>query len=176
MKKLLTIIMFCGGCYGYAQKTPPHAASTQAWTFGNSSLMWSDAIHVPECNKETFEESLTKPQCRSYTSGTSTWYYYNWLYVNANAATLCPQPWRVPTRSDFDALVGVTTSSALADAWVYGGAASGGSMSNPSFAYYWSSTVYPSDTNFAYYLLYYSGNLNVIAYNKYYGFQVRCVK
>jgi uncharacterized protein (TIGR02145 family) len=46
-----------------------------------------------------------------------------------------------------------------------------------SQAYYWSSTEYSGLTYYAYYLLYYSGNLYVYSNaDKYYGFQVRCVK
>jgi hypothetical protein len=43
-----------------------------------------------------------------------------------------------------------------------------------TFAYYWSSTVH--DSNGAYRLYYYSGNLSVTVDSKFYGFQVRCVK
>jgi uncharacterized protein (TIGR02145 family) len=86
-------------------KTPPHAASTQTWVIksadGSINQTWSDAIHIPECNKKTFEDSYTTTECRSYTSGNNTWYYYNWSYVNAKAAVLCPSPWRVPTPDDF---------------------------------------------------------------------------
>jgi hypothetical protein len=39
---------------GYAQTTPRYAASTQTWTFGEQ--IWSDAIHIPECNKTDFIE------------------------------------------------------------------------------------------------------------------------
>ncbi|MDR2358676.1 MAG: fibrobacter succinogenes major paralogous domain-containing protein [Prevotellaceae bacterium] len=103
MKTLLTILMLCGVCCGYAQNTPPHAASTETWTVGKQT--WSDAIHMPECNKETFELSLTAPQCRSYTTLLDMkYYYYNWPYVKASAAKLCPSPWRVPSYDDFKKL------------------------------------------------------------------------
>jgi hypothetical protein len=69
--------------------TPPYAASTLIWTFGEQQ--WSDAIRIPACNKtSSFTDSYTEPQCRSYTSGTNTWYYYNWPYVVANPSTMCP--------------------------------------------------------------------------------------
>jgi uncharacterized protein (TIGR02145 family) len=159
-----------------APKVPCHAASTNTWSYGSQT--WSDAIHIPACNKPSFTESYTDPHCRSYTSGTNTWYYYDWPYVNQNAATLCPSPWRVPTSSDFSTLVSATNYSTLINAWGYGGYAYGSygsSMADVSMrAYYWSSTQY--NTNDAYTLHYVSGGLNVTSVNKYYGFQVRCVK
>ena len=95
MKTIVTIIMLCGVLGGYAQTTPPYAASTKTWTFGEQT--WSDAIHIPECNKSSFTERYYETQCRSYTQGANTWYYYNWLYVNKHAARLCHSPWRVPS-------------------------------------------------------------------------------
>jgi hypothetical protein len=65
MKKSLTIIMLCGFISCYAQNTPPYAASAQTWTFGNQT--WSDAIHMPGCNKESLID-LYDPDCCSYTT------------------------------------------------------------------------------------------------------------
>ena len=161
--------------YNESSDTPPHAASTGTWTFGKQT--WSDAIRIPECNKSSFADSNTDPQCRSYTQDGNTWYYYNWPYVNKHAATLCPSPWRVPAEADFEILSGNTNGAALSNAWGYGGYANGSSMSSVSSnATYWSSTQVSSNTNYAYYLLYGSGGLYVNFTNEYYGFQVRCVK
>jgi hypothetical protein len=77
---------------------PQYAASTKTWRVG--SQVWSDAIRIPACNKEAFTSSTATTQCRSYTSGTSTWYYYNWVYVDENQNTLCPSPWHVPSREE----------------------------------------------------------------------------
>jgi hypothetical protein len=116
MKNLLTILMLCGVCCAYAQNTPPHAASTRTWSVGIQT--WSDAIHIPDCNKMNEMNSLTVPQCRSYTEGANTWYYYNWPYVIANADLLCPIPWHVPTSSDLDILRrGKYTALELAITW-----------------------------------------------------------
>jgi hypothetical protein len=172
---LLAAIMVFAGCdKDENATTPPLAASPQTWTFGEQT--WSDAIQCPECNKETFEDSYTDPQCRSYTENEKTWYYYNWAYVSQNAATLCPSPWRVPTKEDFDVLVSNTTYSVLISAWGYGGSISdwlGGVVSPGSFAHYWSSTE--SDVG-AYSLRYASYDLDVGNHSYYLGFQVRCVK
>lgn len=155
---------------------PPYAASTKTWTFGSSTLTWSDAIHCHECDRESFTESYTDPQCRSYTSGTTTWYYYNWPYVDVNKEKLCPSPWRVPSWEDFLELMGNTSASRLIAEWGYGGYADGSSMSNVStVAYYWSSTE--DRTDHAYYLYYYSSLIPTESYyNEHFGYQIRCVK
>jgi hypothetical protein len=154
---------------------PFYAAGTQTWTFGASTLVWSDAIHIPDCNKSDFTDSYTEPHCRSYTDGANTWYYYNWPYVNANKSTMCPSPWRVPTKEDFDLLADNASNSDLVAAWGYGGSADSTFVSEMSiFAYYWSATE--SDSAFADELNYYSGGLGTNIASKFYGDQVRCVK
>jgi hypothetical protein len=158
-----------------ALTTPPNAASTQTWVFGEQT--WSDAIQIPDCNKTDFTNDYNNPQCRSYTSDKLR-YYYNWAYVNQNAATLCPSPWRVPSQADFNMLVSNTTASTLHSDWGFGGyCMSSGSVSyQGTSAYYWSSTENSSSTNNAYFLSYTSS----IFYSqdntyKNSGLQVRCV-
>jgi hypothetical protein len=157
-----------------AANVPTYAASTQTWTFG-STLVWSDAIQIPDCNKSSFTTSDTDPHCRSYTLGDNTWYYYNWAYVNTNAATLCPQSWHVPTYTDFGALSATPDRSILPAAWGYGGYVRGSNVDDvDSHGIYWGSTpngcCYASSLNFV------LGGL--ILYESYldYGFQVRCVQ
>jgi hypothetical protein len=177
MKTIVTIIMLCGVLGGYAQTTPRYAASTKTWTFGEQT--WSDAIRIPECNKSSFADSNTDPQCRSYTQDGKTWYYYNWPYVNKHAARLCPSPWRVPTATDFETLSGYTDVSALSDAWGYGGITNSTSVYGTGSAIrYWSSQEFSSFTNGAYYLHSYTDGSVGLLYDglKRYGFQVRCVK
>jgi hypothetical protein len=155
--------------------TPPYAASTETWVFGGQT--WSDAIHIPECSSPSFEDSDSEPQCRSYTSGTTTWYYYNWAYVNQNASKLCPSPWHVPAQEDFETLTHSTDRNTLSALWGYGGYARSSSMEYVStVAYYWSSTQSSSNTNSACHLEYTSGGLYVSYAPKLVGFQVRCVK
>jgi hypothetical protein len=89
---------------------PPHAASSKTWKFGNQT--WSDVIQIPECNKETFEASYTTPQCYC-----NSGYLYNWVYVNTNAYTLCPNPWRVPSDSDLRALIATVPYQELVEHW-----------------------------------------------------------
>jgi hypothetical protein len=173
MKKIFTIIMLCGVVGSYAQNTPPNAANTIIWVIGEQS--WSAAIRMPECNKDTFDDSYTDPQCRSYTEEGKTWYYYNWAYVNANKERMCPSPWRVPTIADMETLESNSNENALIDAWGYGGSAGGGSVSvnSDENAVYWSSE---GGTVFATLLIYNNDALFVYVDYKSHGVQVRCVK
>jgi hypothetical protein len=156
------------------ENAPSYAASKKVWVFGEQ--VWSDAVRCPDCNKDALEDSYTAPRCRSYTSDEKTRDYYNWAYVDANKEEMCPSPWRVPTKKDFDVLVSNTASSTLIDAWGYGGYADGKSVYHLNTdANYWSSTE--DSNNNAFYLYYReSGSMNVTSYKKNQGYQVRCVK
>jgi uncharacterized protein (TIGR02145 family) len=173
-----------------ARVAPPYAASSQIWVIGDQS--WSDAIHVPECNKDDFGDNTISPLCRSYTHQETTYYYYNWPYAGQNGDVLCPAPWRVPTKDDFIALdvaLGGNGTNRMEDTeWVivnyintWGGAFGGlvygvGSTFNQGAgAYYWSSEE--SNANYAYYLNFNTSSVVTQNYDgKNYGFQVRCVK
>jgi hypothetical protein len=149
-----------------SNKTPPYAASAQMWTFGSQT--WSDAIHIPECNKSGFPVSNTDPQCRSYTADGATWYYYNAPYVDTYAAKLCPSPWRVPTYEDFDGLIANFTAMDKINAWGFGGYASGNSMYNVNtYAYY-------KGTGQAWYWHGYDDTVHDVYKST--GMQVRCVR
>jgi hypothetical protein len=153
--------------------TPPLAASTQIWTFGDQ--IWSDAIRVPECNKTDFTDSNADPHCRNHTDNDKTWYYYNWPYVHQNADVLCPSPWHVPSASEFITLANNTNAMTLINEWGYGGYAQGSEVGAFTNADYWSSTEY-SITHYAQYLVYHNYFISVVTDFKHFGFQVRCVK
>jgi hypothetical protein len=148
MKKILTIaaltLLIVGGCNKNNEKEEsdemtPRPASTQTWTFGDQ--IWSDVIQVPACDKSDFMESVTSPDCRSYTSGSTTWYYYNWPYVIANQDKMCPAPWRVPSSVDFQHLAGNPSSQTLPTAWGLPGLIVGSEIRLVgSDAYLWSTT------------------------------------
>ncbi|MDR2358423.1 MAG: DUF4988 domain-containing protein, partial [Prevotellaceae bacterium] len=109
--------------------TPPYAASSQIWSFGDSQFIWSDAIQMPDCDKVDFKNSTTEPQCRSYTDEEAAdKSYYNRVYVNENNASMCPSPWRTPTTSDFDELVKSVGANTVFDNWRVRGSAAEGAM------------------------------------------------
>ena len=157
-----------------AAAPPPNAASTTTWTFG--AQQWSDAINIPACNKSDFTSSNTTPSCRSFNgTGTNgaTYYYYNWAYVNANKATLCPAPWRVPTKTDLEAVASSATASVLLQIWPKRGwVNSGDTPCCPDVVREWSQTEDSSDNAWAFY----NDGYTVGSRGKNYGFSVRCVK
>jgi hypothetical protein len=153
---------------------PTFAASNKIWTFGDQ--VWSDAIRIPECNKTSFEDSYTDPQCRSYTEQGGTWYYYNWPYVNAHAARLCPSPWRVPTKVDLNTLVEATTYVVIIDAWGCGGLIDrAGDPTSRNTGYYWSSDIVREKV-YACNLEFSPGSYSTDGSEFASGMQVRCVK
>jgi hypothetical protein len=169
-----------GGCTnatasGTITVVPQYAASTRTWVYGG--LTWSDAIRIPDCKNTSFTDSYTIANCRSYTSGTNTWYYYNWTYVNQNASTLCSSPWRVPTQTDAVALANSgQTYSTLSNVWGFGGSFTAwAGITQPTTEHVlWTTTNVNTYTAYEFEMK--NSKLSVIAYDKYCGYQVRCVK
>ena len=197
MKTIVTIIMLCGVLGGYAQTTPRFAASTKTWTVGKQT--WSDAIRIPECNKNSYRSRETDPECCSYAKDGNTRYYYNWRYVQMHATHLCPAPWRVPDHDDFctlfKPLTGQTTScdsarvkdsTVCAALWRQWGAEFGGEVQwdnqeweEPTIVY--SIGGYRAYTPYKKYTLVWQYDLNYHLCGMIYepntkAFQVRCVK
>jgi uncharacterized protein YjdB len=103
-----------------AHNTPANAASTQIWALAERT--WSDRIQITSCTGGAVDETnITTAQCQSTMDGDVLRFYYNWQYVQDNAATLCPSPWKVPAKDDFDALVAAVTKENLTAAWGFGG-------------------------------------------------------
>jgi hypothetical protein len=157
-------------------KTPPHAASTQTWTFGEQT--WSDLIQMPDCNKADFDGGTpdeSKPDGRSYTYKGKTYYYYSWPYVDANKATMCPSPWRVPTEQDLETFSNNVSAAMVINAWELSGYAMGSSMYSVGMnSNFWSSTE--TDNSTAVYQSFGRGSRPTDYDNKHLGFHVRCVK
>jgi hypothetical protein len=153
--------------------TPPNAASTQTWVFGNQ--IWSDRIVASPSNcinTDMLSTDMYPPAEYKVYDGR---YYYNWTCAYNNRTEMCPSPWRLPSVTDFNTLASATDATTLIDAWGFGGAAEGSDMRNVDFtASYWSATEYTIYC--PYYLGYLSGHVYPeAAANKYYGMQVRCV-
>jgi hypothetical protein len=152
---------------------PPYATSTKTWVFGNQT--WSDAIHIPECNKESFELSATEPQCRSYSYESKTYYYYNWAYVQAYAEKLCPTPWHVPTNIELEYMYKNAPNIMVELAWGFSGLANGWYLSyRDLFGFIGSMTEKNLYTS--YYLGYGNGYKNMNGVNKNVGLPIHCVR
>jgi hypothetical protein len=160
--------------------TPPYAASAQTWVFGG--LTWSDAIHDPACNKQDFDggtKDNPKADGRSYTYGGRTCYYYSGRYVTEHAATLCPSPWRVPSRDDISTLVEADDASAerIASSWGFGGFALEGNIHEASsHLYLWSSRIDDNGGALYFWNGYGDASYEYDNQDALPGFQVRCVK
>ncbi|MDR3350574.1 MAG: hypothetical protein LBN98_02855 [Prevotellaceae bacterium] len=160
----------------------PPGAGTKTYTCGAQT--WSEPVKVAACDKTSFTSSNSAPDCRSNTYNSIKDFYYNWAYVNANKNTMCPDPWHVPSNSEFSTLLGcLGTSSAngkyYPESSTWGGAlagyANGSSMYYlGSYGYYWSSTE--SGTSNAYCMYFSTSTANTDYATKYGGFQVRCVR
>jgi hypothetical protein len=134
---------------------PPDAASTRTWIIGNQT--WSDHINVPACFKSSYNGGTADAPRADCRNDPDYSYLYSWQYVHDHASTLCPAPWRVPTREDFMAVVDVLGSNFTTSqyGWSLGGycGIAGTIYSNDSRGYYWSSTEYSAtvgyDANFS---------------------------
>ncbi|MBQ5699942.1 MAG: hypothetical protein IIV74_01450, partial [Alphaproteobacteria bacterium] len=111
--------------------------------------------------------------------------YYNYAAVSAGTVTsnqnatneaessICPSGWRLPTYSEQASI----TSSTSVFSPVYSGLYNRGSLSNTGTGgYWWSSTPYPSNSNYRYYLHYNDGSLNTVLNYRSRGLSVRCVR
>jgi uncharacterized protein (TIGR02145 family) len=192
------------GCSGAVSGTitvvapPPGAASTRTWTVGTQ--IWSDALQKaqPGCIEVTHMGPNDAPEppgpyYRASGLYSGSGYLYNWRSVNEYGAQLCPSPWRVPSKADFQTLDGELggngsnheeNSEWVADNYitrwggVYGGFSSGDSITRPGMeARYWSSSR-SNGTRTAYLLCFVSdGNVYSDSYgNQVHGNQVRCVR
>ena len=143
------------------------------------------------------ETTLTK---YNYQSDYGTVDSASTLESSDDAASATQSTCRMPTKADFDELIANTTSAWTTD---YNGSgvkgmiftskvegytdksifvpASGschfGSLSNASsYGYYWSSSLYESNSRYSWYLGFGSGKVNVNDSYRYYGRSVRAVK
>ena len=105
---------------------PPAYMLGDCWVWGEclvscDSLEWSGELRNPAgCTRREGVEEMTTgniflPQFRDWDGYSG--YFYNWACVDLYAWSLCPSPWRIPTRKDVEALLKCTTCSALQAAW-----------------------------------------------------------
>jgi hypothetical protein len=149
---------------------PFYAASAKVWTY---NVTWSDAIQMPGCNKEA-NIGGDEPQCRSYTYGNRTYYYYNFAYIYAYKDEMCPSPWIAPFAYYYNNLIldpGFNVWTIQAE-WGVGGYARGTGVNNLNEGYYWSANFPLSGKTLA--LHYSGGNAAMENLDQQYGMQFRC--
>ncbi|MDR2362265.1 MAG: hypothetical protein LBD91_05995 [Prevotellaceae bacterium] len=165
----------------YTLTVAPPASPTSFYTC--RSLTWSNALRNADgCSGVSSLSTDRQPPAQYLLSNSSSYgYYYNWTCVHDYASTLCPLPCRVPTKSDFEYLIGCTSTIALANAWRLPGYVIGSNIYSEGGlyveGYYWSFTEY--SIHQAYGLSYMgvvSGIPPVHQWEKSDVYQVRCVK
>ncbi len=174
-------------------------ATPNEWTIG--SQRWSDVVTASGCNKTTYNggnENNYNADCRRATNGFSG-HYFSWCAVVKYGATLCPAPWRVPTKDDFVALDktfggnGAYRSASPYGKYCHASSGSGTSCTNAAgtwggsrftahatalttgVSYYWSSTQ--NGTANANTLTFSGSDIQPLnSLNKNRGFALRCVR
>jgi hypothetical protein len=163
---------------------PTYAASNKAWLIDGYAKVWSDAIQMPECNKASFANSETTPQCRSFEINGKTFYYYNQQYVKANYSRMCPSPWSMriwdgSVYGESGRHPALETAAAL---WGYGGYAQGSGIATASGMFLTNDSWFSGSCNHEHYL---AQQFLVLRTDGYYtnyscrewrGLEVRCVK
>ena len=163
----------------------------------SSTDYWCTTSNTTNCDGHA--NVLSYADAGSDTSGHPEYgTYYNWYAATAGNGTyskssgdvdrsICPKGWRLPKgggSGEFQTLRNVYTSSAFGDDWrntplnfVFAGYRYGGSTNNASTrGFYWSSTAYDNNNDYAYDLVLASYNVNPASYDsKYLGSTVRCV-
>jgi uncharacterized protein (TIGR02145 family) len=176
------------------------AVSAQTWVIDKQT--WSAPLMKAQagCTDVTDLGTTNPPTSALYRSSglySGSGYLYNWKCVNensdaANPNSLCPSPWRVPTRSDFVTLdkalggpgynrIGESTdwvSLKYVGAWgsIYGGGASDNHFSfSDTHAFYW---AFGGNSAGGDNMVHTSTGVVYTEDNRpaRYGFQVRCVK
>jgi hypothetical protein len=155
-------------------------AFTPPFTETYGTLTWSGALRKPVIGCTSMSAlSDDNPLTAQYKAdGAATYgYYYNWACVENHAGELCPSPWRVPTKEDFDILT-ETDYSILSSAWGFPGYAmvSNATVTDEgSYATFWSAT--PRDASTAYTLDYSTtfSTIDVAYLGRSTGAPVRCV-
>jgi hypothetical protein len=95
---------------------PPNAATTLTWTFGSSTLVWSDYVNktLDLCDYADPPVSVVYGNKYSITDGK---YYYNYSCAANSSSTLCPSPWRLPLVADFQAEKTLGNHTLMLNAW-----------------------------------------------------------
>jgi hypothetical protein len=153
--------------------TPPYAVTAQTWTFGSSTLIWSDRINTTQINCTQVNQTSSSGTTAEYLIIGGK-YFYNWYCVVNNQTTLCPSPWSVPDLNKINTLSGATSKSTLNTQWGTTGVVDPGlsALSYTQHMYMWSTASY-DDLNSQYIE---TGNYWVTYRKKVCAMTVRCVK
>ena len=183
-----TVAKINGACWmtqnlrlsGGRTRTSADSNVTQNWAFPNNSLRRGDTNYIGGFSTEAGSVISDDPEHATEYGG-----YYNYCAASAGTVcndttkqdatqSICPAGWKLPTKTQFDAIAG-NSSYSSAFSPVYSGNYSSGSLYNTgSDGHWWSATARYSDSQ--YFLYYNDGSLNTNGAYKSYGVSVRCVR
>ncbi len=168
-------------------------ATDKTWTVG--SQVWSDAVISTDCDKTEFRGgSGSSPNVDCCSNPSYSGDLFSWCVVVKYANTLCPAPWRVPTKDDFIALdkaLGGTGDNdqnnvALTNSYIntWGGTYSGyvrtgGLDRQGTNAFYWTQTEVSAALGYSLDMFangYVNPQSNFSLNSKYRGYALRCVR
>jgi uncharacterized protein (TIGR02145 family) len=194
--------LFDDDCDVTVTEIPDHAifgkvkfVTPTTWVFGDQE--WSDAVTASKCRKSAYlgEQSSTKlVDCKQFADNDVL---FSWPAVDQYKDVLCPDGWRVPTKTDFETLDivlnNVPTSTArrgdqesalrMIDEW--GGRVGGfctyigESVGQNAWGQYWTQTAFAGEPGYAYILTYAIDEYNIntqFSRNQHCGLPVRCVR
>jgi hypothetical protein len=154
----------------------PYDPFSNTWTYGTQT--WSGALRTPVtgCTSETNLDTNNPPLAQYKVGEDQYGFYYNWTCVKDNEDELCPDPWNVPSLSDFATLRDEFDgkSSLLVGDWGTPNYALGSSTYSVGEGTLWSS--YEVDAEQAAFFVYSNNTAVPGPMPKTYGFNVRCVR
>jgi uncharacterized protein (TIGR02145 family) len=193
---------FPAECTVTVTELPDHAifgkvkfVSPTTWVFGDQE--WSDAVTASKCRKSAYlgEQSSTKlVDCKQFTGHDVL---FSWPAVDQYKDVLCPDGWRVPTKTDFETLDKVVNNvpesvarrgdqaSALRMIDEWGGRVGGfctylgESVGMDAWGHYWTQTGFDGEPGYAYIFTYAIDEYNIntqFTRNQHCGLAVRCVR
>jgi hypothetical protein len=156
---------------------PNTAYTTKTWII--DPLIWSDRlIAAPtECaSTSTLATNFLPPPQYVVSDGR---YYYNWDCASAASATLCPSPWRLPTRAEVTVLTSAVSAIQISEAWGLQGyyAAVETDVEDENETGYWTSErITGGSTNWGYAARYTDVSWLKDTGQRRMGYLIRCVK
>jgi hypothetical protein len=151
----------------------PSVISADTWTCGTQ--LWSDVLIEPAGCAKTTSLSTSTPPAQYITFAETPGFYYNWTCVDLHGDTLCPSPWRVPSRTDLDNISVCGGLTWRISNWpAYGFVQVAALQNNGLEGTIWSSTRY--STTYAWRANWYLSGVGSVSDNPIHlGHNVRCV-
>jgi hypothetical protein len=155
---------------------PPDVVSTDIWRSKNTYVIWSDILAATPAQCTLVTHLNPMPILHPDYAVVNGMYYYNWECLHVlDTASVCPAPWRLPTRADFDDVAFNVSYYAYPPSWLPYGIVWGNSVHGPTYHYYWTEEAYNNDA----YYFYADRDFTNVSFqtdDKHGGMPIRCVR